>query len=317
MERRALQLDSITMGVVEVGAGAGRPLVVLLHGFPETADSWRHQVQPLADAGFHVVAPDQRGFGATSAPDDVADYSMLHLVGDVVSLIGALGASQAVVVGHDWGAPVAWNTALLRPDLVRGVVGMSVPFLPPGPVDILTALDLTVGPHHYQRWFQGDAATEELDADPRRGLLAFYGALSGHDGDPHDLVLGEGRSLLDALPAVDEPPPWMTDEHLDHLVESFTASGFRGGLNWYRTAAINQPLLRPWTGKLLEVPAAFITGELDVVHRWPGMSDAEALLPAFAPRLVRSEVLEGCGHWTAEERPDEVTTFLLEVLAAL
>ena len=141
MERRALQLDSITMGVVEVGAGAGRPLVVLLHGFPETADSWRHQVQPLADAGFHVVAPDERGFGATSAPDHVADYSMLHLVGDVVSLIGALGESQAVVVGHDWGAPVAWNTALLRPDLVRGVVGMSVPFLPPGPVDILTALD--------------------------------------------------------------------------------------------------------------------------------------------------------------------------------
>ena len=129
-------------------------------------------------------------------------------------------------------------------------------------------------------------------------------------------MLGEGRSLLDALPAVDEAPPWMADEHLDHLVESFTASGFRGGLNWYRTAAINQPLLRPWTGKLLEVPAAFITGELDVVHRWPGMSDAEALLPVFRPPGAQRGP-RGLRPLDRRGAPRRGTTFLLEVLAEL
>ncbi len=124
---RTLEADRITMHIAEAGEG---PLVVLLHGFPEGWYSWRHQLRALAAAGYHAVAPDQRGYGESSRPDAIASYSMFHLVGDVVGLIGALGEQRAVVVGHDWGAPVAWHTALFRPDLVRGVAGLSVPHRP-------------------------------------------------------------------------------------------------------------------------------------------------------------------------------------------
>lgn len=314
MEHRTLDLGHLSMHVVEAGEG---PLVVLLHGFPEGWHTWRHQLPVLADAGYRVVAPDQRGYGRTDRPEDAALYTQLHLVGDVVALIGALGGGPAVVVGHDWGAPVAWNTALLRPDLVRGVVGMSVPYTPPNELDILSALDASVGPHHYQRWFQTDDARREWERDPRTSLARFYNALSGHDGVTHDLVLGEGRTLLDALPDDDDLPPWTTEEDFGRLVGDFETAGFRGGLNWYRNAERNRDLLRPWTMRPIEVPAGYVTGELDVVYRWPGMSDLVAMLPALLPQHVETLVLPGCGHWTGEERPDDVNAFLLRFLAAL
>ena len=133
---RFVETNGIRMHLAEEGEG---PLVVLLHGFPESWYSWRHQLQALAEAGYHAVAPDQRGYGQTDRPAEIEKYTQLHLVGDVIGLLDALGEEQAVVVGHDWGAPVAWNTALLRPDRVRGVVGLSVPYCPRGPVSMLTA----------------------------------------------------------------------------------------------------------------------------------------------------------------------------------
>ncbi len=150
MPPREEQIEGVTHRVVDVGglsmhiaeAGTG-PLVLLLHGFPESWYSWRHQLVALAAAGYHAVAPDQRGYGRTGGPDDAESYTMLHLVGDVIGLMDALGAEQAVLAGHDWGAPVAWNTALLRPDRIRGVIGLSVPYSPRGstpPVEMLRAL---------------------------------------------------------------------------------------------------------------------------------------------------------------------------------
>src|SRR5581483_9328651 len=149
--QRTLHTNGITMRIAEQGEG---PLVVLLHGFPETWYSWRHQLGALAEAGYHVVAPDQRGYGRTDAPAEPERYTMLHLVGDVIGLLGALGEANAVVVGHDWGAPVAWNTALLRPDRVRGVDGLSVPYRPRGPVSTLTATRARLGERFYQAYFQ-------------------------------------------------------------------------------------------------------------------------------------------------------------------
>jgi pimeloyl-ACP methyl ester carboxylesterase len=266
------------------------------------------------------VAPDQRGYGRTDRPEAIEDYNILKLAGDIVGLVHALGEERAVVVGHDWGAPVAWNTALLRPDRVRGVVGMSVPFTPPVPDggDTLSFLDGALGtPHHYQRWFQTDAAVVEADADPRRWLLTFYDALSGHHGRPTDLALGKGKGIIDGLSSYGDQPPWMTDADLEHLVAEFTRRGFAGGMQWYRTSARNQRLLRPFVGQVLSPPAAFLTGELDVVYRWPGMSMLVDLLPQLAPNLRASRVLPGVGHWTSEEAPEETNAFLLDFLAGL
>ena len=143
---RLIDTNGIRMHIAEQGSG---PLVVLLHGFPESWYSWRHQLQALADAGYHVVAPDQRGYGQSDRPLDIQKYTQLHLVGDVIGLLDALGEEQAVVAGHDWGAPIAWTTALMRPDRVRGVVGLSVPYMPRGPVSLLAAVRAALGDRFY------------------------------------------------------------------------------------------------------------------------------------------------------------------------
>ena len=181
VNHRFIQTNGIQMHLAEQGSG---PLVVLLHGFPESWYSWRHQLQALAEAGFHAVAPDQRGYGQTDKPADASKYTQLHLIGDVIGLLDALGESQAVVMGHDWGAPVAWNTALLRPDRVRGVVGMSVPHAPRGPVSMLTALRSLFGDGFYMAYFQQPGVADaELSRDVGTTMRRFLFAVSG-DASP-------------------------------------------------------------------------------------------------------------------------------------
>jgi pimeloyl-ACP methyl ester carboxylesterase len=296
--------------------GEGQP-VVMLHGFPESWSTWRAQMVALADAGYRAIAPDMRGYGGTDAPDHPSLYSTIHHVGDVVALIDHIGG-PVVLIGHDWGAPQAWNTAVLRPDLVRAVIGMSVPFLPPMRGNTLEFMDaIHGGPYHYQRWFQTDASEAEVMADVRRFIVTFYDALSGHHGRPHTLGMSEGQTLLEALSTYGEQPPWLSDEHLDELVQSFTDHGIKGGLNWYRAAPYNVDATRPWNMRNLQVPAAYVTGDLDVVYRWAGMADVVAALPALTPKHLGTLIIPGCGHWTSEERPDEVNAFLLDVLARL
>lgn len=315
MEHHTIDANGLRLHAVVHGEG---PTVVLLHGFPEGWSTWRAQLEALAAAGYRAVAPDMRGYGGTEAPADPSLYTTVHHVGDVVALIDHLGGGPVVVVGHDWGCLPAWHLALLRPDLVRAVVGTSVPFVPPMRANVLESLDaIHGGPHHYQRWFQTDAAEAEAMADVRRWLVTFYDALSGHHGRPHTLGMEPGQTLLDALAGYGTQPPWLSDAHLDELVASFTATGLRGGLNWYRAAPWNVDATRPWNLRPLSVPAGYVVGELDVVYRWAGMADVAAALPAFTPRHLGTLVLPGCGHWTGEERPDELNAYLLEVLGSL
>ena len=312
---RTIESNGLSMHVAEAGEG---PLVVLLHGFPESWYTWRHQIAALAAAGYHVVAPDQRGYGRTGGPVDPAAYTMLHLVGDVVGLLGALGEGPAVVVGHDWGAPVAWNTALRRPDLVRGVVGVSVPYVPHTGVDTVTALEAALGPDNYQSYFQRVGPPEaELEADVAATLRRWWYGLSGERPDPTDLVLPPGGGVLDVLPDPGELPSWLTDDDLAVMVGELGHSGFGRPLNWYRAAKANNALMAAWSMAPVTVPAAFITGELDVVRRWPGMADLEALLPLLVPDLRSTVVIPGCGHWTGEERPGAVNAALLDFLDGL
>jgi pimeloyl-ACP methyl ester carboxylesterase len=312
-EHREIECDGLRMHVAERGAG---PLVVLLHGFPESWYSWRHQIAVLADAGFRAVAPDQRGYGRTDTPDDVARYTLLHLVGDVIGLIDACGEERAIVVGHDWGAPVAWHAALLRPDRVAGVAGLSVPYTPRGPVSPMSRWREAYGDRFYQVYFQAPGVAErELEADVAETMRRL---LVGSSGDrPRDGaglapgVLPAGGGFLDVLRAGDTLPPWLTQEDLDVYVREFTRTGFTGGLNWYRNQDRNHELLAPWQGAAVTPPALYIAGTRDPVVAFPGMDRLIANLGAFVPGLRETVMLDGCGHWTQQERPDEVSARLV------
>ncbi len=311
---RSVETNGITMHVAEAGAG---PLVVLLHGFPETWFTWRHQMAALAAAGYHVVAPDQRGCGQTDAPESADLYTTLHLVGDVVGLLEALGEGPTVVVGHDWGGPVAWNTALFRPDLLRGVVGVSVPYVPRLDSDLLTTLTALLGESNYQAYFQAVGPAEaELEADVEVTMRRWFHGLSAACPTA-ELVIPDGGGVLDVLADTDTLPAWLDADDFAFIVEGFRRTGFHGNLNWYRTSRQNYELTAPWKMAPVTTPALFVAGDVDVVYRWPGMSDIVASLELFVPNLVDKIIIDDCGHWTGEERPDELNAALVGFLSGL
>nr|WSZ16488.1 alpha/beta hydrolase [Streptomyces canus] len=319
VEHRMVDVNGIRLHIAEEGAG---PLVVLLHGFPESWHSWRHQFGPLAAAGFRVVAPDQRGYGASDHPQDVSAYSILHLVGDVVGLVHALGEQKAFVVGHDWGAPVAWHTALLRPDVVRGVAGLSVP--PPfrGERPPLQTMRERFGGHFYWNYFaQPGVADAEFGKDPRSALRRLLVGASGDGAGggcyEQALVTDLERGWLADMPEPDELPAWLTEEDLDELTASY-AEGFTGALNWYRNLDRNWELTAPWHGAGVTPPALYMYGDRDLVPAFPGTAELIERLPELMPNLVRDPILlPGCGHWTQQERPDEVNAALVDFLTEL
>ena len=311
---REVSVNGIDLHIAEAGEG---PLVLLLHGWPESWYSWRHQFEPLAEAGFHVVAPDQRGFGGSACPERIDQYSILHMVGDAVGLIGALGGEPAVVVGHDWGAPVAWHTALLRPDLVRGVAGLSVPPTRRPPAAPLGILRQHFGDGFYQNYFQQVGGPEaELGADPARSFRKLLAGRPAHPELPPLVVGPDDTGLLDTLVEPEALPDWLTDEDVAVMVEQYAKSGWRGGLNLYRNIDRNWELTAAWQDALITVPALYVTGQRDVVR---GFGDPKFLdrLPALLPGLRGIVDLPDTGHWTQQERPAEVNAALLEFVAGL
>ena len=320
-EHRIVETNGICMHVAEAGAG---PLVVLCHGFPESWYSWRHQLTALAEAGFRAVAPDMRGYGQTDRPDAIDQYSLLHLVGDIVGLVDALGERTAVVGGHDWGAPVAWHAALMRPDRFRGVVGLSVPYRQRGPVRPTTVMPQTPDAMFYQLYFQEPGVAErELERDPSRSMRALLVGASGDGaraeaagGVPPGMVR-RGGGFLDALEAPKALPGWLTEADVDFYAAEFGKAGFRGGLNWYRNIDRNWELLVAYKGAKVTVPALYIAGDRDLVVRFPGMDKVIPSLKDTVPELRRTIMLPGCGHWTQQERPSEVNSAIVEFLKAL
>jgi pimeloyl-ACP methyl ester carboxylesterase len=316
VQHRFIDTNGIRMHLAEAGTG---PLVVLLHGFPESWYSWRHQLNALAEAGFHAVAPDQRGYGQTDRPDPIDAYSMFHLVGDITGLLDALGEERAVVVGHDWGAPVAWHTALFRPDRVRGVVGLSVPYRPRPDRPPLTIFRTVAGENFYQIYFQEPGLAEaDLGRNVRRSLRGMLYAASGNSPTVLDMMVRPGQGLVGGIAVPDVLPEWLTEDDVDFYTSEFQRTGFRGGLNWYRNSDRNWELTAPWAGAKVSAPALYVVGDRDIVYHFPGggapMIEA---LPRYVPNLKQSVVLEGCGHWTQQERPAEVNRLLLEFLSGL
>jgi pimeloyl-ACP methyl ester carboxylesterase len=309
IEHRFVESNGIKIHIAEAGTG---PLVLLCHGFPESWYSWRHQIKALSEAGYHVIAPDMRGYGQTERPEEVDQYSLFHLVGDMVGLVNANSDKPAVVIGHDWGAPVAWHCALFRPDCFQAVVGLSVPFRPRGPVPPTSVMPQTDSEYFYQLYFQTDGVAEkDAQQDVRRTILL---ALAGPVKNP---MVKRGGGWLGSGPLPSSLPTWVTEADIDFYVAEFERTGFRGGLNWYRNVDRNWALTAPWSGAKVKVPALYVAGEQDLVVKFPGMDQLIANLKQFVPKLQKTILLPDCGHWTQQEKPDEVNSALIAFLQEL
>ncbi|MCP3993217.1 MAG: alpha/beta hydrolase [Actinomycetia bacterium] len=326
LEHGNLETNGINIHYVSQGEG---PLVVLCHGFPESWYSWRHQLPALADAGYRAVALSMRGYGLTDAPHDIDSYSIHHLIGDVVGVVNGLEASSAVIVGHDWGAPVAWYSALVRPDLFRAVAGLSVPFIPPigGLPDGVTVNDvmrMTAGDgrDYYRLYFQEPGVAEaDLEANIERSVTGFLYSISGDAVANGDIPEGwdghfpAGESLTQQLAVPARLPSWLSAEDLQFYVDELARTGFRGGLNWYRNINRLPGALAPWVGSTITQPSFYMAGSTDMLAG--NTPDALAAMEAALPDLRHFEVVEGAGHWLQQERPDEVTSALMTFLNGL
>ncbi len=315
--QRDIVANGIRLQVTEQGEG---PLVLCCHGWPELAHSWRHQLPVLARAGYRAVAPDMRGYGGSDAPEAMEAYSLLHLVGDMVGLVAALGERQAVIVGHDWGASVAWTCAMLRPDIFRSVVAMSVPFRPRGPAPPLAMLRAAGLHNFYWLYFQPPGVAEaEFERDPAASLRRILGGIGS--GRPRDtsqiLTLPEGGGFLDLMPEPVPRPAWLPEADLAIMADVYRRTGFRGGLNYYRNLDRNWELLAAWHGAPIHQPALFIAGAHDPVIVGPLGRKALDTLPQTVAGLRRIVMVEGAGHWIQQERPDEVNAALIEFLTEL
>lgn len=315
---RFVQANGLRFRCLELGSG---PLVLLCHGWPELSWSWRHQIGPLAEAGYRVAAPDLRGFGGTDAPTDVGAYTILHLVGDVVGLVHALGEEHAIIVGHDWGAQLAWSAALMRPDMFRAVAGLSVPYAPRGRVSMLDVARKHGLHRFYMLYFQEIGVAEAvLERDPHDALLRLIYSASGdidsrRQGWP--FVIPEGRTILDVCPRPDRELPWLPEADLRVYSDAYRKSGFRGGLNWYRCMDKSWELTAAWTDLPIRVPSLFIGGERDAVLRMPALTSAIEEFPRSLPLLTHSELIPKVGHWIQQEAPERVTKLLLQFVRSL
>lgn len=336
---RNIQCKGARIHVVEQGTG---PLVILVHGFPESWYSWRHQIPALAKAGYKVVAIDQRGFGRSSKFRANHAYRIDRVVEDIVALIDAYGEEKAVVVGHDWGAPVAWTFAWLQPERCRGVVGMSVPFagraligLPGCPFGEKRPRDYHIelagpGRTFYQDYFsEQDGIIDEIEKDLRRWYLGLTYTVSGEavaaaiasgnvPADPIEqlrygpLCMAQGAKLEDAFVYPEKMPEWFTEADLDFFVGEFERAGFAGGLGFYHNVDAGWEVLGPIAHMPLTPPSMFIGGEYDVATIWGAEAIARAKEKMTDYR--GSHIVARSGHWIQQEYPEQTNRLLLDFL---
>ena len=323
VKHRTIMVNELRMHFAEQGEG---PLVLLLHGFPETWYSWRHQLAFLAKEGFRAVAPDLRGYGGTDKPEAIDRYSIFDLVGDMVALLDAVEADEAVIMGSDWGATIAWHAALLRPDRFRGVGAIGVPMMSQPPVAPTTVFPQTEEALFYTLYFQAvGVAEKEFERDVRLALRKILFAASGdagarqdNDGTPNPFsMVSRTSGLLAPLPDPAALPSWLTEADLDTYATAFMSGGFRGGLNFYRNLDRNRELLVGFKGLKVTQPALFLGGERDPGLSMPGMKQIIADMPQLVPHIRRTVMLAECGHWAAQERPEEVNDALLSFLRSV
>jgi len=320
MERRdyTIETNGIEMHVAEMGAG---PLVLLCHGFPELGYSWRHQLPALAEAGFRVVAPDQRGYGRTERPEPIEAYDIFQLTGDMVGLVHALGEDEAVIAGHDWGSMVAWHCTLFRPDMFRALALLSVPYTPrpwegPSPTELMKRM--SGRDTFYIVYFQEPGRAEkDLEADVRKSMVGMLSGLSGNPSREERLkfffIKSGGMAGASDLP--ETLPAWLTEADVAVYTRTFEQTGFRGGLNWYRNMDRNWAMTPFLSGARILQPTLFIAGRADPVVDMTRASIEG--METQVPNLKSKVLLPGAGHWVQQELPDQVNDLLLGFLKGL
>ncbi|KAM0885273.1 hypothetical protein ACQ4PT_030443 [Festuca glaucescens] len=301
----------VRLHVAEAGPEDG-PAVLLVHGFPDLWYGWRHQMAALAARGFRAVAPDLRGYGDSDVPPAKDSYTTFHLVGDLVALIADLGQPQVFVAGHDWGANVAWQLCLLRPDLVRALVNLSVAYHPRRSEGTpLQAIRAFCGEDHYMCRFQdpGVAEAEFALYDHRYKFKAILGMRKAAP-----IILSKGKTFFESLDSDGTLPAWLSEEDISYYAEKFEKTGFTGGLNFYRCLDLNWELSAPWTGAPIKVPTKFIVGDLDLTYNTPGVKDYihKGGFKENVPNLEDVVILEGVGHFLNQEKPNEVSEHICE-----
>jgi pimeloyl-ACP methyl ester carboxylesterase len=311
VRERTVNTNGVELHVLE--AGEGIP-VVLAHGFPELAYSWRHQLPALAAAGCRVIAPDQRGYGRSTRPDAIEEYDIEHLTGDLCGLLDELGEERAIFVGHDWGSLVVSSLALLAPERVAAIVNMSVPFLPRAPMPpVETMRAIFADAFFYIVYFQEPGVADaELASDVTRTMRRLLAGLSIREGEAPDpaAFANDGRGFVERMPDPDALPSWLSQAELDHYVDEFTRTGFTGGINWYRNMDRNWSLTEHVADEKVAVPSLFIGGRLDPVLVMTPPEATVELLPDHRGTVL----VEGAGHWVQQEKPDDVNAALISFI---
>ncbi|MDX1492235.1 MAG: alpha/beta hydrolase [Pseudohongiellaceae bacterium] len=314
---RMVETNGINMRIAEMGSG---PLVILVHGWPESWYSWRHQLKALADAGYHAVAPDMRGYGKTDKPAAVEDYDITHVSGDLAGLVETLGYESAILIAHDWGAIVAWQTVLLHPEKFTALAAMSVPYSGRGPMSVTDSLRRALRDNFYyilyfQEW---NVAEREFDANPRALLTSLYISPDTPRSEPEVTnPLRSAGGFLSRRGIPTELPAWLTQEDLDYYVNEYTEAGFRGGINYYRNFHRNWEITPQLSGVTVDIPVTFIAGAQDSVI---GGRSAEQLQKSMAPLVTdlrKVTIIPNTGHWVQQERPEESNAAILEFLESL
>ncbi|KAL9430690.1 hypothetical protein AB3S75_025979 [Citrus x aurantiifolia] len=305
--------NGINMHVASIGTG---PAVLFLHGFPELWYSWRKQLLYLSSRGYRAIAPDLRGYGDTDAPPSITSYTALHVVGDLIGLLDEFGIEQVFLVGHDWGASIAWYFCLLRPDRVKALVNLSVVFRSRNPatkpVDQYRAL---FGDDYYICRFQEPGVAEEdfAQIDTARLIKKFFG---GRSPKPPCVPKEIG---FRGLPDLRTLPSWLSEEDVNYYASKFSQKGFTGGLNYYRCLDLNWELLAPWTGAQIKIPVKFMVGDLDITYHIPGIREyiQNGGFKKDVPGLQEVIVMEGVAHFINQEKADEVSSHIYDFIKQL
>ncbi|XP_059625649.1 uncharacterized protein LOC132268816 [Cornus florida] len=311
IEHRNISVNGITMHVAEIGEG---PAVLFLHGFPELWYTWRHQMLSLSSSGYRAIAPDLRGYGDTDAPPSAASYTAFHIVGDLLGLLDALGLDQVFLVGHDWGAFIAWYFCMFRPDRIRALVNLSIAFHPRNPsIKPTDSMRAFLGDDYYMCRFQepGEAEEEFAQVDTAKLIKSFLSTRNPVPFCvPKEIGLGNFFETPDTLPS------WLTQEDVNYFASKFNQKGFTGGLNYYRAIDQNWELTAPWTGIQIQVPVKFIVGDLDSTYNTPGVKDYihKGGFKKDVPLLQEVVVMEGVAHFINQEKPEEISAHIYDFI---
>ena len=324
MEFKFIDTNGITLRAAVEGEG---PLIIMVHGCPESWFSWRRQIPVIAEAGYKVVAIDVRGYGGSDKPHAIEEYTLKKIGADIVGIIDFFEEDQAILIGHDWGGPIVWYTSLLNENRISAVAGLSVPYFPQREVSPLDAFEVIYkDKFFYQLYFQKEGVAEsEFEPDLRKYLESTYFSIDARgmkkqfENPLNAMNKGPNAKYLDDVVEFESYPDWINKDEMNYLINEFENSGMRGPLNRYRAQKIDFEELKDFRDKKLKQPAALMVGSLDPVNFFigDGYKDTEHLREVFEPvyeNLIKTELINDVGHWTQQEAPEEVNRFLIDFL---